>query len=84
MPKAIKHTDKILRNGQTVGTIKTERGVMEILEIVESRGYQTDFFPKAFRYVRLPNGLIFSLKKYMIQNWEDNGWHINYCNGEGK
>ena len=75
--KSLKNTDKILQDGQMAGVVKTPQGNIQILEVVKS-GSVTGYVPKVYRYVRLPNGLIFSLTKSMQDHWEKSGFKIQY------
>lgn len=75
--RQIKNTHAIIRNGQMVGSVIAPRGTMQLFSLVLSRGNSTDYMPKEFLYVRLPNGNFFPVDKTMVRHWQESGFTIN-------
>jgi hypothetical protein len=76
--------EKILGKGNIIGKVTAPDGrVCLIYELIESRGYQTDYMPKAFRYIRVPHNsrvIMCPLKKATLKYWDDNGFKYELPN----
>lgn len=76
--KPLKNTQNIIENAHVIGHVITPKGNIKIWELIKSCGYKTNFLPKSFKYIELPNGQFFTYAKSVEKHWEKSNFIIKY------